>query len=351
MKKMDLPLIRSKFRGTMLGVLAGDCLGSPYEGDSPLSTGEKLVLQKSLDKLEGPSYKAPVMKYTDDSAMSKAVAESLAEKEKLSIEDLAIKFVKAYFREPHRGYGPAVVTVFQKLRGSRFSNLERPALEQFNGRGSWGNGGAMRVAPISLFFYKDYDKMIDAATQATRLTHTNKIGVDGALLQAAAVQQSLDLNPAEKLDEIEFINTLINKMDNIEFDQENLNLEDPQPFKTQLSIVKKLLSQEGNGPNDEQVVTELGNNVEALYSVPTAIYCFLRGQNPIEGIQSDNPFRRSIQYAITLGGDTDTIGSMAGAIAGAYYGEENINSNLSKHLEESDTFRNLGDLLFDSVHK
>lgn len=82
-RRMDLLLIKKKFRGCMLGVLSGDCLGSPYEGDHPLTTGEKIILQKSFDKLEGVYYKAPVMQYTDDSAMTKCLAESLIEKKKI----------------------------------------------------------------------------------------------------------------------------------------------------------------------------------------------------------------------------------------------------------------------------
>lgn len=57
MAKMDLPLLKSKFRGSMLGTLIGDCLGSPYENEEVLTNGMKIILQRSLDKLEGPMYK------------------------------------------------------------------------------------------------------------------------------------------------------------------------------------------------------------------------------------------------------------------------------------------------------
>ena len=60
MAKMDMSLLRRKFRGSMLGVLTGDCLGSPYEDQKILSNGERVVLQKSLDKLEGESFKGSV---------------------------------------------------------------------------------------------------------------------------------------------------------------------------------------------------------------------------------------------------------------------------------------------------
>lgn len=54
---MDLSLLKQKFRGCMLGVLSGDCLGEPYEGDHPVSAGGKIILQKSFDKLEGAEFK------------------------------------------------------------------------------------------------------------------------------------------------------------------------------------------------------------------------------------------------------------------------------------------------------
>jgi ADP-ribosylglycohydrolase len=44
----------------------------------------------------------------------------------------------------------------------------------------------------------------------------------------------------------------------------------------------------------------------------------------VEGLTTDNPFERTIQLALTFGGDSDTICSMAGALAGAFYGKSSI---------------------------
>lgn len=60
MAKMDLSLLKSKFRGSMFGALIGDCIGSPYDNEGQLTHGTKLVLQKSFDKLEGPIFKGIV---------------------------------------------------------------------------------------------------------------------------------------------------------------------------------------------------------------------------------------------------------------------------------------------------
>lgn len=56
--------------------------------------------------------------------------------------------------------------------------------------------------------------------------------------------------------------------------------------------------------------------------------------------------RRTLQYAITLGGDTDTIACMAGAIMGAYLGEEGINKSILKHCEKYQDIVTLADQLY-----
>lgn len=51
MLKVDNVLLKSKFRGSLLGSLLGDCLGAPYEGDI-ISSGDKIIIQRYFDKLE-----------------------------------------------------------------------------------------------------------------------------------------------------------------------------------------------------------------------------------------------------------------------------------------------------------
>lgn len=93
------------------------------------------------------------------------------------------RFVTDFFSHPGRGYGENVIDVFRKLRNSKFSDIWKPAREQFNGSGSLGNGGAMRISPVPLFYYSDFPRMLETAAKCTKLTHTHKLGVNGALLQ------------------------------------------------------------------------------------------------------------------------------------------------------------------------
>ncbi|GJQ69353.1 hypothetical protein Trydic_g6480 [Trypoxylus dichotomus] len=341
-------LLKSKFRGSMLGTLIGDCLGAPFEGEP----GSKVVVQRYFETIDGPYKKSPQKQYTDDTAMTKSMAICLIDKPPMDFKYLAHLFVKEYFSEPRRGYGQNVVEVFNKLRSSKFEDIYKPAREQFNGTGSYGNGGAMRISPIPLFFYNNYEAMIEAATKATQITHTHSLGIHGALLQCIAIHQSLLMDPREKADYQLYTKNLIEKMQAIETDDMH-DLDDPTPYQTQLRKVAQLLSIETpeKSVSEEEVVALLGNSIAALHSVPTGIYCYLKAQNHIPGIDTDNPFRRTIQYAISLGGDTDTIAAMAGSIAGAHYGEAMIGGNLRKHCEFVDTMVKMADELYKVTPK
>ena len=98
------------------------------------------------------------------------------------------RFVKEYFNDPRRGYGANVSEVFQKLNNQNLEDVWTPAAEQFNGSGSYGNGGAMRISPVPLFAHKNYDIMIHIAEQSTKLTHTHPLGINGAILQVRIVK-------------------------------------------------------------------------------------------------------------------------------------------------------------------
>ncbi|XP_071448801.1 ADP-ribosylhydrolase ARH3-like [Hetaerina americana] len=346
-------MMTSKFRGCLLASLLGDCLGSPYEGDLRPSP---VVLRKYFDTLEGSNHKAPLLQYTDDTAMTNCVAESLIAKENLDVSDLAKRFVKEYFNQPRRGYGMNVIDVFAKLRMTKCKDPLGPAREQFGGTGSYGNGGAMRIAPIALFFRGTGTQSLGTMAQkATEITHTHANGINGAILQCLAIEQALWLNPKQPLDTAAFLEELIAKMQLYEKgDNEFVGRdEDQQPFINRLRWALELLQREKSGSKkikeEEDVLNRLGSGVSAITSVPTAIFCFLRAQQGhIPLIETDNPLRRTLQYAISLGGDTDTVATMAGAMAGAFLGDgpEYFNENVTKRCEGVENTLDLTDRLY-----
>lgn len=206
----------------------------------------------------------------------------------------------------------------------------------------------MRVAPIALFCHnKPLTELIKQTTLSAEITHTNKLGIDGAILQAIAVHQSLLTDPNKtEFNPKKFVENLMTKLETVENDTENLGIKLKFPYQKHLEKIIYFLENPERA-HDYGVIEQLGNDVTALHSVPTAIYSFIKGQDNISGIETTNPFRRTIEYAISLGGDTDTIASMAGAICGAYHGEGVIAESFKQHSEGHDEIKNLSQQLYE----
>lgn len=348
-------LYKSRFRGCLLGALVGDCLGAPFEGDT-ISAGDKLVIRDYLNKLENPNHKEPTKMYTDDTAMTRSIGKFLVDKPEPDFSFLARLFVKDYYLEPNRGYGGNVIKVFEKLKLNKFQDVYKPASEQFGGSGSLGNGGAMRIAPIALCFHDNSKKMLNIARKATEITHTNSLGVNGALLQCLAVQQSLGSLANDSSHDsfaLKFVSKLIFELrrNSIECSEEDLNDAEmgalvEEPYREKLLLIENLIQRKYEANEiDDEVIETLGNDISALGSVPTAIFCFLKAYRETEAMK--NVFRNTLEYAISLGGDTDTIASMACAIAGAFLGEENINPQLIKRCEKYEEVIEMADNLLE----
>jgi len=291
----------SKFIGSLVGTAIGDSLGARWEG--------------SYDVFE-PVEIGP--RYTDDTAMMIGVAESLINSNGFDGDDMSERFVQDFLREPWRGYGSGPPRIFNKiLKGHR--RWDEMLDKEIYPDGSFGNGAAMRVAPIGLFYYEDIEKLRDIVYKASIITHSHELAVQGAQLEAYAVALAVSTEPPH-LNRHEF---LIRLRDFIS----------QREYQKKIETIGRLLNEE---VNKTEVIKHLGNGIEALNSVPTAIFSFLL----------NNDFEDAIIYAVSLGGDADTIGAMTGAIAGAYYGIERIPSRWLEGLENREYIMELGERLW-----
>ncbi|XP_077151940.1 ADP-ribosylhydrolase ARH3 isoform X1 [Ranitomeya variabilis] len=317
-----------RFRGALLGALVGDCIGGVFEGQEHEKLWESVL--RFLQQLETRAEES--LMYTDDTAMARSVVQSLLEKPPFDEKDLAERFTTEYFHDPDRGYGMGVVHVFEKLQSGEYHNVFTPAKEQFNGRGSFGNGAAMRVVGIPLAFPNIQD-IIKYAKISGELTHASSLGYNGAILLALAVHFALQGNLSRE----SFLEHLLSNMQEVEADEKSrsdaMELELGEfPYCYRLKKIKEFLDKENVSRSD--VVKELGHGIAALESVPTAIYSFLRCMDPVEDLPKEmNSLQRTVVFCISLGGDTDTIATMAGAIAGAYHGEDQVPEIWKKNSE------------------
>jgi len=292
--RIDRASLKSKFLGAFIGTAMGDALGAPFEGFSRVDPEE----------IETVAERLPILTYTDDTHMMLGVAESLLRCRGFDGEDMAYTFVRNHEHEPYRGYGPGPPRVFGMIRDG--VPWDEAAQRLYRG-GSFGNGSAMRAAPIGVFYQDNPEMLRDVAYRSSQITHAHPLGEEGAALQAFAVALAAVLDPASDFDQIEFLSKLIN------YTSEKV-------YREKLNKIGALMAQ----PDPERVVFELGNGIEAFNSVPTAICCFLSQPSSFVG---------AVFGAISLGGDTDTIGAMTGAISGAYLGVDAIPGRWQDKLE------------------
>jgi poly(ADP-ribose) glycohydrolase ARH3 len=296
-------MLRSKFAGCLVGSAVGDAMGRSLEG---------LWIQE-LKVEEGFSGR-----WTDDTHMMIGVAESLIENEGFDGSHMAQTFIRNYEREPWRGYASGPPRVFKWIRSGVAWN--EAAKRLFGGTGSYGNGAAMRVAPVGILYHDDLERLRSVAYGQSQITHAHVLGKEGAALQACAVALAVNADPSSELETSAFLERL-------------KDFTRSEVYGRKLEVAEKLL----NEKDRVRVVRELGNGVEAQSSVPTAIYCFLC--NP-------QSFEESLLYAISLGGDTDTIGAMTCAISGAYHGVEVIPERWKARLERRAYIEGLAEKLW-----
>ncbi|XP_071476873.1 ADP-ribosylhydrolase ARH3-like [Diadema antillarum] len=337
------PSLRSRFQGCLVSAVAGDCLGAPYEVKGvPANTFQELV--QFFQQIGTDITEKDYLCYTDDTAMARSVAQSLIDNRgKLNGSDLAKKFAAEYIQSPNRGYGADVISILKPL-GEDLDDVYQPARTQFGGSGSYGNGGAMRVAPVGLCPADNFDQMIEAARQSAQLTHANAKGYNGAILQCLAVHLALHSDPSS-FDANTFVDRLLEVMEKEEVvavppeakvsrkGDGTPEQDEAKVYCQKLRLMKTLLKENAD---IKRIAAELGNEILAHKSVPAAVYSFLRCQKPVRGIDLSCALERTVMYAIALDGDTDTIGSMAGAIAGAFYGIESVPSGWLTVCEGAD---------------
>jgi len=285
---------KEKYLGGMIGSALGDAIG---ELAFRYRTEDDLRAQ--LEQLNG-------LRYTDDTAMSIGLAESILATGDLDQQDLGDTFRRNFVREPWRGYASGPPTIFSMV--DRFAvTYQEAARSVFGSEGSLGNGAAMRIAPVGLFFHESPD-LYEKACLSASVTHTHPVGMDGAAVQAKAISLAVKLDPMEMFSSDAFIDPLI------EFAKTN-------EIKEKMQLVKRLLS---DNAEPSRATEQLGRTVAVHESMPFAIFSFLR---------HPKSFEDCLFCAILNGGDRDTMGAMACAISGAYGGIGSIPNGWIQKLE------------------
>ena len=255
------------FRGkeTIMGAIIGDIVGSRFEFNP--------IKSKDFEFFNNGD------KFTDDTVMTVAIAQSLLEYKAKSgdLSGLAIKNMKAYGkRYPHAGYGGK----FRKW-------LAQPLAEPY---GSFGNGSAMRISALA-YAAQDLEELHELVDKVTVVTHNHPEGIRGAQAVAAAIFMARMGKSKEDIQEY---------------------IEDKYVYDLNRTV---------------EDIVEDGYSFDSTCqgSVPEAIIAFLDGEN----------YEDVIRKAIYLGGDADTQAAIAGSIAEAFYKLPNhVHIYVNKYVDE-----------------
>ena len=233
----------------MYGAILGDVVGSPYEFRN-IKTKEFPLFSRSS-------------RFTDDTAMTVAVAEALLDAQGKGREERREAVTRSLrkwgWRYPDAGYGG-------RFFGWLYADDPRP----YN---SWGNGSAMRVSSAGWLF-DTLEETREAAADTACVTHNHPEGIKGAECTAAVIW--LARHGSTKAEIREYVEKEFYPLD---------------------------MTCDGIRPSYRFDVSCQG-------TLPPAVTAFLEG----------NDFEDVVRTAVSLGGDSDTLACIAGAMAEAFYG-------------------------------
>jgi len=309
---LDDRRLLDRFEGCLLGLAVGDALGGRFEAQSA-----EAILARFADTEHLIGHPQDELWYTDDTQMAIGLTEALVERGEVVEDVLCRAFVANYV--PARGYGRGARAVLDAMEDGR--NHRQVAEEHFPG-GSFGNGAAMRVAPVGLLFRDEHRRLWVQARLSALPTHVHPLGIEGAQLLALAVALC---TCAERFDRTRFFAELLAACESAE-------------YRAKIEQASRVQSPDG--------LAELGNQIEALHSVPTAIASFAL---------TPESYETTVSNVIFLGGDTDTLAAMAGALSGTYLGASRLPNRLVVLLESSpkgrEYIRQLAGQLFDAYRR
>ena len=302
------PSTRDRFRGCLLGLAAGDALGTTLEFRPPGS------FEPIDDMVGGGPFGLRPGQWTDDTSMALCLAESLVECGGFDAADQMGRYVR-WWRE---GYLSSTGRCFD------IGNTVRAALSRFVGDGdpyagstdphSAGNGSLMRLAPVPMFYAGDGAEAIAMAAESSRTTHQAQEAVDACRYFAGLLVGALHGVDKETL--------LAPSYCPVE------GLWEREPLAERIARVAAGSFKERNPPD----IRGTGYVVESLEA---ALWAF----------HHSSDFREGALMAVNLGDDADTTGAIYGQIASAHHGAQSIPSPWRQQLAMSAEITALADQL------
>ncbi|HVM05076.1 MAG TPA: ADP-ribosylglycohydrolase family protein [Acidimicrobiales bacterium] len=273
-------------RDALDGLSVGDALGEQFCGPPDEMRAAALARR---------ARPAP-WRWTDDTLMASSVFEVLAAGREDDQDAYARSFAERY--EPGRGHGPATRDLLSAIGSGGDWRTLAPAA--FGGRGSWGNGAAMRVGPLGAFHAGDPAGAARAAARQAVVTHTHAEAVDGAVAVAVAASVGAASRGGTAPGFAEVLGASLERLGET---------------RTAAGLRQALRLGPGTDPATAGAVLGTGAGVAAFDTVPFALW---------SAACSPDDYEETFWRTVVVLGDRDTTCAIAGAVVGARVGPSGI---------------------------
>jgi ADP-ribosylglycohydrolase len=276
-----------RFRGCLLGLAAGDAVGTTLEFKPPGS------FKPITGMTGGGPFRLKPGEWTDDTSMALCLATSLLEKNGFDLKDQ----IDRYCRWWKEGYLSSNGTCFD------IGNTVAEALRRYQKTGdpiagsisphSAGNGCIMRLAPVPMFFYNEPKEAIEKSAESSRTTHGAPACLDACRYLAALLIGALSGSSKEEI--------LSSRYTPVP------GFWDRRPLISEIDEIACGSFKRKNPP-------EIQGTGYVVRSVEAALWSFYKTDS----------FEAAILKTANLGDDADTTAAICGQVAGAFYGETGI---------------------------
>ena len=298
-----------RFRGALLGLAAGDALGTTLEFQEPGSF-------EPIDNMTGggPFRLAPGQ-WTDDTSMTLCLAESLVEQGGFDPVDQLERYLKwcqeGYLSSTGSCFdiGGTVRTALMKFKFER-EPFSGPTHEK-----SAGNGSIMRLAPVPLFYAADPLRAVEMSGESSRTTHGTRACIDACRYFGGLIAGAVNGAGKEELLSAHY---------------------GPDPGYWEKHPLCPAIDEIAAGSFKEKEPPAIIGSGYVIKSLEAALWAFYKTET----------FKEGALLAVNLGNDADTTGAVYGQLAGACYGLEAIPEEWCRKIAFLDLILDLAEHLY-----
>ncbi len=299
----------ARYRGCMLGLAAGDALGTTLEFRPPGS------FRSLEDMVGGGPFGLQAGQWTDDTSMALCLAESLVERRGFDPADQLERYVR-WYREGHMSSTGECFDIGGATREAlrRFEQTGDPRSGSTDPRKA-GNGSIMRLAPVPLFYAREPREAVERSGESSLTTHGAENCVDACRYLGALIAGAV--NGAEK-------EVLLSEG----YDPSGGDYWEERPLSEEVGEV-------AGGSFKRRRPPEIEGSGYVVRSLEAALWAFYNSDS----------FEEGALMAVNLGDDADTTGAVYGQLAGAFYGERAIPAPWREKLAHRSLIEHLAERL------